>query len=111
MPNPKLGTVTNDVAKAVKLAKAGSIQFRVEKNGIVQAGIGKISFTPQQLLDNIRAFMLSLSETKPDEIKTKYISCVHLSSTMGPGIDIEVSSVDPTSSKFMLDPTLIVSNK
>jgi len=107
MPNPKMGTVTKDVAKAVKTAKAGAVQFRVEKKGIVQAGIGKVSFSEQQLLDNVRAFMVAVSDCKPEGLKGKYVLGVHLASTMGPGIKIDVASVDPTSPRFMIDPKIL----
>lgn len=69
MPNPKMGTVTKDVTKAVKAAKAGSVQFRVEKQGIIQAGIGKVSFTKEALLDNVRSFMVAISDVKPENYK------------------------------------------
>eukprot|EP01041_Mallomonas_annulata_P002514 gene2515-4892_t len=102
MPNPKLGTVTTDVVKAVKAAKAGSVQFRVEKHGIVQAGIGKVSFSKEALLENIRSLMVAIGDAKPEGFKGKFINTVHLSSTMGPGVPVEVSSADPTSPKFIL---------
>ena len=103
MPNPKMGTVTSDVARAVKMAKAGAVQFRVEKKGIVQAGVGKLSFSDEALLDNIRAFMLAVADVKPEGLKGVYINQVHLSSTMGPGIVVELPSVDPNSARFMKD--------
>jgi large subunit ribosomal protein L1 len=104
MPNPKMGTVTTDIMKAVKGAKAGSVQFRVEKKGNIQAGIGKISFLNEQLLDNIRSFMVSVSDAKPELYKGKFYKKVYLGSTMGPSFPIDVSSVDPSNNKFMLDP-------
>lgn len=107
MPNPKMGTVTKDVAKAVRAAKAGNVQFRVDKQGIVHAGVGKASFAKDALLDNIRSFMLAVSDSKPEGFKGKYISAVHLSSSMGPGLQIDVANVDPSSPKFMLDATLL----
>ena len=107
MPNPKLGTVTKDVEKAVKAGKAGSVQFRVEKKGIIQAGIGKVSFTPEALLDNIRSFMVAVSDVKPEGYKGKYLVAAYLSSTMGPGINIDLGTVDPSNPKFMLHPDLI----
>jgi large subunit ribosomal protein L1 len=73
MPTPKMGSVTRDVAKAVKLAKAGAVQFRVEKAGIIQAGIGKLSFSNEQLLNNIRAFMVAVSDAKPEGMKGIYL--------------------------------------
>lgn len=105
MPNPKMGTVTKDVAKAILAAKAGAVQFRVEKNGIVQVAIGKMSFTDEQLLDNLRSFMVAVSDSKPDGLKGKYIETVHVSSTMGPGVEVTTQNVDPSNAKFMLDPT------
>ena len=105
MPNPKLGTVTKEVAKAVKNAKAGSVQFRVEKTGIIHAGIGKISFTEDYLLENIKSFMVAVSDAKPEGFKGKYLESVSLCTTMGPGIKIELASVDPTNGKFMIDPS------
>lgn len=93
MPNPKLGTVTNDVKKAVESAKAGSIEFRVEKAGIVQAGVGKASFSEKQLTENIKAFILALTKAKPAGAKGTYMKKVALSSSMGPGVKIDVSTV------------------
>ena len=92
MPNPKLGTVTMDVKTAVKNAKAGEVQFRVEKAGIVQAGIGKASFTADQLADNIKAFVDAIVKAKPAGAKGTYIKKISVSSTMGPGI--KVNSAD-----------------
>ena len=88
MPNPKLGTVTMDVKTAVKNAKAGEVQFRVEKAGIVQAGIGKASFTAAQLTDNVKAFVDAIVKAKPSGAKGVYIQKISVSSTMGPGIKI-----------------------
>ncbi len=88
MPNPKLGTVTMDVKTAVKNAKAGEVQFRVEKAGIVQAGIGKASFTAAQLTDNMKAFVDAIQKAKPTGAKGQYIQKISVSSTMGPGIKI-----------------------
>jgi large subunit ribosomal protein L1 len=88
MPNPKLGTVTMDVKTAVKNAKAGEVQFRVEKAGIVQAGIGKASFSAQQLQDNLKAFVDAIVKAKPAGAKGTYIKKVSVSSTMGPGIKL-----------------------
>ena len=101
MPNPKMGTVTNDLARAVATAKAGAVQFRVEKKGIVHAGIGKLSFSNEALLENIRSFMIAVADAKPEGLKGVYINQVFLSSTMGPGILVELPSVDPNSAKFM----------
>ena len=83
------------------------MQFRVEKKGILHAGIGKVSFSEQALLENIRSFMVAVSDAKPEGYKGKYLMNVHLCSTMGPGVHVEITSVDPSSSKFMLHPTLL----
>ncbi len=88
MPNPKLGTVTMDVKTAVKNAKAGEVQFRVEKAGIVHAGIGKASFTADQLAANVKAFVDAIMKAKPAGAKGQYIQKISVSSTMGPGIKI-----------------------
>src|SRR5438105_4262117 len=93
MPNPKVGTVTMDVTGAVKGAKGGSVEFRVEKAGIVQAGIGKASFTAEQLLANIKAFADAVQKAKPAGAKGHYINRVAISSTMGPGVKIEIASL------------------
>lgn len=103
MPNPKLGTVTTDTARAVKDAKAGAITFKVEKKGVIHAGIGKKSFSDEELLENIRAFMVAVVDAKPDALKGKYLREVYLSSTMGPGIRVELPNVDPGNGKFMLN--------
>ena len=91
MPNPKLGTVTADVKNAVKNAKAGEVQFRVEKAGIVHAGIGKASFSAQQLQDNVKAFVDAIMKAKPAGSKGNYIRKISVSSTMGPGIKINLA--------------------
>ncbi len=93
MPNPKLGTVTPNVVEAVKAAKAGSIEFRAEKAGIVQAGVGKISFSEQALTDNIHAFIGAILRARPAGVKGTYLNRVTLSSTMGPGVRVDTSSV------------------
>ncbi len=93
MPNPKLGTVTPDVTAAVKAAKAGQIEFRVEKAGIVHAGIGKASFTAEALSENIRAFVDAINKAKPSGGKGTYFKRVSLSSTMGPGLKLNVASL------------------
>ncbi len=93
MPNPKLGSVTNDVAEAVVAAKGGQVQFRAEKAGIVHAGVGKASFTEQALLENVRAFIDAVSRAKPSGAKGTYIQKVTLSSTMGPGVKVDVASL------------------
>ncbi len=88
MPNPKLGTVTADVKTAVKNAKAGEVQFRVEKAGIVHAGIGKASFTEQQIADNLKAFVDAIMKARPTGAKGTYVQKISLSSTMGPGVKV-----------------------
>ncbi|MEP2686267.1 MAG: 50S ribosomal protein L1 [Qipengyuania citrea] len=92
MPNPKLGTVTPDVAGAVKAAKAGQIEFRVEKAGIIHAGVGKASFSEDQIRENIAAFVNAINRAKPSGAKGTYMQRVSLSSTMGPGVKINVAS-------------------
>jgi large subunit ribosomal protein L1 len=89
MPNPKIGTVTMDVATAVKGAKGGSVEFRVEKAGIVQAGIGKASFSEDKLVQNVKALADAVSKAKPAGAKGTYIQRVAVSSTMGPGVKVE----------------------
>lgn len=91
MPNPKLGTVTPDVAKAVSEAKAGSIEFRAEKSGIIHAGVGKASFDAKKLAENIDAFIDAIQRAKPAGAKGTYVKKITLSSTMGPGIRIEAN--------------------
>lgn len=89
MPNPKSGTVTNDIAKAVKEIKAGKIEFRVDKAGIVHASIGKANFENQKLVDNINAFLSTVLRLRPSTAKGQYIKGISISSTMGPGITID----------------------
>jgi large subunit ribosomal protein L1 len=93
MPNPKVGTVTPNVAQAVKDAKSGSVEFRVEKAGIIHAGIGKVSFTDDALAANVRAMIDALTRSKPTGAKGQYIKKIALSSTMGPGVKVEPSSI------------------
>ncbi|MBO6950191.1 MAG: 50S ribosomal protein L1 [Rhodospirillales bacterium] len=93
MPNPKLGTVTPDVAGAVKAAKAGQIEFRVEKMGIIHAGVGKASFSAEQLQENIAAFVGAIQQAKPSGAKGTYVKKVSVTSTMGPGIKLDVSAL------------------
>ncbi|MFQ5785062.1 MAG: 50S ribosomal protein L1 [Alphaproteobacteria bacterium] len=92
MPNPKLGTVTQDVAAAVAAAKGGQVQFRVEKAGIVHAGVGKASFSEEQLFENVRAFVDAINRAKPSGAKGTFLKKVALSSTMGLGVSVDVAS-------------------
>jgi len=92
MPNPKVGTVTMDVAEAVKAAKGGQVQFKAEKAGVVHAGVGKASFDAAKLAENIRAFVDAVSKAKPAGAKGTYMKKVSLSSTMGPGVSVDVTS-------------------
>jgi len=93
MPNPKVGTVTNDIAGAVKAAKGGAVEFRVEKAGIVHAGVGKASFPEDALIENIRAFADAVVKAKPVGAKGTYLKKLSLTSTMGPGIQLDTQSV------------------
>ncbi len=93
MPNPKLGTVTMDVANAVKKAKAGEVQYRVEKNGIVHAGVGKSSFSEDQIYENAKTFIDAIVKAKPQGAKGTYMKKVSLSSTMGVGIQVDVAAL------------------
>src|SRR5690348_10881962 len=93
MPNPKVGTVTMDVTGAVKAAKGGAVEFRVEKAGIVQAGIGKASFSEEKLVENIKAFTDAVNKAKPAGAKGHYINRVAISSTMGPGVKVDIASL------------------
>lgn len=92
MPNPKVGTVTPDVAGAVKAAKGGAVEFRVEKAGILHVGVGKASFTEKAILENVKAFIDAVSKAKPSGAKGTYIKRVAISSTMGPGVHVDPSS-------------------
>ena len=94
MPNPKSGTVTMDVAKAVEEVKKGKIDFKVDKNGIVHSSIGKVSFAPDQMVDNAREFINTLIKLKPATAKGTYIKSIYLSSTMSPGVKIDSKSID-----------------
>ncbi len=94
MPNPKSGTVTMDVAKAVEEVKKGKIDFKVDKNGIVHSSIGKVSFTPEQMKENAREFVNTLIKLKPATAKGTYIKSIYLSSTMSPGIKVDSKSID-----------------
>ena len=94
MPNPKSGTVTVDVAKAVEEVKKGKIDFKVDKNGIVHSSIGKVSFTPEQMKENAREFVNTLIKLKPATAKGTYIKSIYLSSTMSPGVKVDPKSID-----------------
>ena len=93
MPNPKLGTVTNDVAEAVKAAKGGQVEYRAQKEGIVHAGVGKASFSEQALVENVKALFNAVSRAKPAGSKGTYIKKVSLSSTMGPGVKLDLAAI------------------
>ncbi len=93
MPNPKLGTVTPDVTEAVKAAKGGQVEFRAEKAGLVHAGVGRASFSEEALIDNVRAFVDAIQRAKPSGAKGTYIKRVSLSSTMGPGVKVDVATL------------------
>lgn len=94
MPNPKSGTVTVDVAKAVEEVKKGKIDFKVDKNGIVHSSIGKVSFTSEQMKDNVREFINTLIKLKPAASKGTYIKSIYLSSTMSPGVKVDTKTVE-----------------
>ncbi len=93
MPNPKVGTVTTDVAAAVQAAKGGAVEFRVEKAGVIHAGVGKASFTEEALVDNIRAFAEAVIKAKPSGAKGTFVKKIAVTSTMGPGVKIEPASI------------------
>lgn len=93
MPNPRLGTVTPNVAEAVSAAKGGQVEFRAEKAGIVHAGVGKVSFTEEALADNVRAFVGAITRGKPSGVRGTYIKKVSISSSMGPGVRVELSGL------------------
>jgi large subunit ribosomal protein L1 len=93
MPNPKVGTVTADVAAAVKAAKGGAVEFRVEKAGVIHAGVGKASFTEEALVDNIRAFTDAVMKAKPSGAKGTFVKRIAVTSTMGPGVKVEPASL------------------
>ena len=94
MPNPKTGTVTMDVAKAVQEVKAGKIDFKVDKYGIIHTAIGKVSFTPEQIVDNAHEVLSTIIKLKPSAAKGTYVKSIYLSTTMSPGIEIDTKSVD-----------------
>ncbi len=93
MPNPKTGTVTMDVAKAVQEVKAGKIDFKVDKYGIIAAGVAKVSFTPEQIFDNAKELIQTVIKLKPAAAKGTYVKSIYISSTMSPGVQIDVKSV------------------
>ncbi len=93
MPNPKVGTVTMDVATAVKNAKGGEVQFRVEKAGIIHGGVGKASFPTEKLVENIRAFVDAVAKSRPTGAKGTYMKKLSISSTMGPGVSVDLASL------------------
>ena len=95
MPNPKVGTVTMDVTAAVKAAKGGAVEFRVEKAGIVQAGVGKASFTAEQIVGNLRAFVDAVNKARPAGAKGTYVKKISVSSSMGPGLKIDLAALNP----------------
>jgi large subunit ribosomal protein L1 len=94
MPNPKSGTVTTDVNRAIAEAKAGRVEYRVDSTGIVHLGVGKVSFTPVQLLDNLQAVMTSIKSNKPASVKGVYLKSAHLTTTMGPSIALDLASLN-----------------
>ncbi|MFS2219348.1 50S ribosomal protein L1 [Commensalibacter sp. A3DC] len=94
MPNPKLGTVTMDVKSAVTAAKSGQVEYRAEKGGVIHAGVGKASFSAENLLENIRAFVDTVQKARPTGVKGTYMKKIYLSSTMGPGIEVDIASVN-----------------
>ena len=96
MPNPKSGTVTPDVAKAVKEVKQGKIDFKVDKAGIIHTSVGKVSFSPVQIRDNVKEFVQTLIKLKPTSAKGTYIKSIYLSSTMSPGIKLDTKSLEET---------------
>lgn len=93
MPNPKLGTVTPDVEKAVKAAKAGQVEFKVEKAGIIHAGVGKVSFSETAITENVISFIAAVARAKPAGVKGNYIKKISISATMGPGITLDLTEV------------------
>jgi large subunit ribosomal protein L1 len=92
MPNPKTGTVTTDVANAIKEVKAGKVEFRVDKTGVVHVGVGKVSFQTDKLLENANALLQAVVKAKPAAAKGKYVRSVTICSTMGPGVSLDVAT-------------------
>lgn len=103
MPNPKTGTVTKEVAKAVKTSKSGAAKFKTEKKGFIQAGVGKLSFPKDNLLGNIRSFMIAVMDSKPELFKGRYFKSIKVSSTMGLCLDVDLNCMDPSNPRFLLD--------
>lgn len=103
MPNPKVGTVTKNISEAVKSARAGAVSFKTDKKGLIQSGIGKLSFDDSKLIENIRSYMLAIMDSKPEGFKGKYLKKINISSTMGPGYQIELPFLDPNNPKFLLN--------
>jgi len=99
MPNPKVGTVTMDVVQAIKDAKGGAVEFRVEKAGVVQAGVGKASFTEDAIVQNVKTFVDSVMKARPTGAKGVYMKKISISSTMGPGVKVALSSVGAASAE------------
>jgi len=93
MPNPKVGTVTTDVAEAVRAAKGGAVEFRVEKEGIIHAGVGKASFSEEQIIGNVKALVDAINKAKPSGAKGTYLRRLAISSTMGPGVRVDLSGL------------------
>ncbi|MFO0996835.1 MAG: 50S ribosomal protein L1 [Alphaproteobacteria bacterium] len=94
MPNPRVGTVTNDLAQAIAAAKGGQVQYRAEKAGLVHAGVGKASFTEQQLMENVNAFVGAVVRAKPSGLKGVFVKKVSISSTMGPGLKLDLATLE-----------------
>jgi len=107
MPNAKTGTLTSNITRAVADAKGGSVTFKVQKQGVINVGVGKLSFSKEALLENVRATMTAITDLKPEGFKGTYLKGLVINSTMGPGIEVERASIDPSSPRFMLDPETV----
>jgi large subunit ribosomal protein L1 len=105
MPNAKTGTLTTNIARAVSDAKGGSVTFKVQRQGVINVGIGRMSYSKEHLLENVRAVMTAVTDLKPEGFKGTYLKGMAINSTMGPGIEVERASVDPANPRFMLDPS------
>lgn len=101
MPNPKLGTVTADVAGAIGAARRGQVEFKVEKKGILHAPIGKVSFSEEQLMENLRSLMLAVNDARPETVKGVFMKHAFVSSTMGRSVAIDIATLDPSKPRFM----------